>query len=297
MRLNGFDLNQIVCLDALLKERNVTRAAERVYLSQSALSTVLAQLRRHFDDPLLVRSGRSLVLTPFAKTLITPLNEVLSRAQSFSALRPGESINSIEREIKIVASDYSVTSFLADAIRDTMRLAPKLRFDILPLTDRSARLLNSGEIDLLFAGQAMDIGVPPNTCLFEDEFVCLACKTHGPKTDSLSQEEFLARKHVVVRYFDQQLTFEDEDALRKSGLKRARHTTVWSHAMVPSMICGTRMLATIPRRLADSMAQRWPIRLFPFPVESEPIRVFVYWHPSREQDAVVQQFLAAASGT
>ncbi len=295
MRLNGFDLNQIVCLDALLTERNVTRAAERVYLSQSALSTVLAQMRRHFDDPLLVRSGRSLVLTPFAKTLIAPLNEVLSRAQTFAAMRPGENSDSIDREIKIVASDYSVTSFLADAIRKATLISPKLRFDILPLTERSARLLTSGEIDLLFAGQAMDIGVPPNRYLLEDEFVCLGCETHGPKTANLSQEEYLARNHVVVRYFDHQLTFEDEDALRKSGLKRNRQITVWSHAMVPSMICGTPLIATIPRRLAEQMAQRWPIRLFPFPVQSEPIRVFAYWHSSREQDTVVQSFLTAAT--
>lgn len=297
MRLNGFDLNQIVCLDALLTERNVTRAAERVYLSQSALSTILAQMRQHFGDPLLVRSGRSLVLTPFAKTLIAPLNEVLSRAQTFAAMRPGDSNDSIDREIKIVASDYSVTSFLAEAIHKATRASPKLRFDILPLTERSARLLASGEIDLLFAGQAMDIGVPPNKCLLEDAFVCLACETHGPETAHLSEAEYLARKHVVVRYFDHQLTFEDEDALRKSGLKRDRQITVWSHAMVPAMICGTPLLATIPGRLAEQMVRRWPVRIYDFPVQSEPIRVFAYWHPSRAQDTVVQDFLSAATPT
>lgn len=295
MRLNGFDLNQIICLDALLSERNVTRAAERVYLSQSALSTVLSHLREHFADPLLVRSGRSLVLTPFAKTLIAPLNEMLAQAQTFSALRPDASSNAIDREIRIVASDYSVASFLAEAIRESAVTSPKLRFDILPLTERSARLLTNGEVDLLFAGQALDIGVPPNTCLLEDEFVCLTCNEHTPDAGHLTQEDFLTRNHVVVRYFDHQLAFEDEDALRKSGLKRPRHITVWSYAMVPQMICGTPMIASVPRRLARNMAQRWPITVFPFPVPSEPIRVFAYWHPSREDDAVVKQFLASTT--
>lgn len=292
MRLNGFDLNQIVCLDALLSERNVTRAAERVYLSQSALSTVLSQLRAHFDDPLLVRSGRSLVLTPFAKTLVAPLSEVLSKAQSFSSLRPDENSGAIDRELRIVASDYSVSSFLGDTIRDSLAVWPKLRFDILPLTERSARLLSGGEIDLLLAGQALDVGVPPNKCLLEDQFVCLTCRDHAPEGDHISQDEYLERVHVVVRYFDHQLAFEDEDALRKAGLKRARRITVWSYSMVPSLICDTPMIATVPLRIAEQVAQRWPVKILPFPVENEPIRVFAYWHPSRDEDTVLKRFLS-----
>ncbi|WP_299917183.1 LysR family transcriptional regulator [uncultured Roseobacter sp.] len=295
MRLNGFDLNQIICLDALLSERNVTRAAERVYLSQSALSTVLAQLRKHFDDPLLVRSGRSLVLTPFAKTLVAPLREVLGKAQVFSAMRPNATTDVIDRELKIVASDYSMSSFLADAIRDSAANQPKLRFDILPLSERSAQLLSAGEIDLMFAGQVLDVGVPPNTSLFEDHFVCLACSEAFAATEQMSQAEYLAQTHVVVRYFDHQLAFEDEDALRKAGLRRARHISVWSHSMVPSLVCGTSMIATVPSRIAHQIAQRWPVRIFPFPVESEPIRVFAYWHPSRDEDMVLKRFVASIS--
>jgi len=154
---------------------------------------------------------------------------------------------------------------------------------------------NQREVDLLFAGQALDIGLPPNTCLLEDEFVCLTCNEHAPDTGQLTQEDYLKRSHIVVRYFDHQLAFEDEDALMKSGLKRPRQITVWSYAMVPQMICGTPMIATVPLRLARNMVQRWPITIFPFPVKCEPIRVFAYWHPSREGDAVVKQFLASTT--
>ncbi len=91
MRLNGFDLNQIVCLHAPLTERSVTRAAERVHLSQSAMSAVLAQLRRHFENPLLVRAGRRLVATPVARSLVEPAGQLIEQAHAFTALAPRSS--------------------------------------------------------------------------------------------------------------------------------------------------------------------------------------------------------------
>ncbi len=175
MRLNGFDLNQILCLDALLAERSVSRAAERVHLSQSAMSWVLAQLREHFGDPLLVRSGRHLMLTPFARTLVGPVSEFLTRAHALTTLSPDQEPADIDRELKIVASDYSIAAYLGDAMKRAAATMPRLRFDVLPLSTHSALLLHGGEADLLCAGQALDVGRPPNELLFEDEFACLVC--------------------------------------------------------------------------------------------------------------------------
>ena len=292
MRLKGFDLNQLICLEALLAERNVTRAAQRVHLSQSAMSTILGQLRAHFDDELLVRSGRKLVLTPFARLLIAPLNDLMSRAQTFAALAPDRDAAEIDRELRIVASDYTMSTFLAEAIRRAGEAMPNLRFDILPLTSRSSLLLDSGEIDLLLAGQALNLGRAPNECLLEDAFTCLVCREHSPKNRKLTPDEFISRRHVVVRYFEHQMAFEDEEVLRKSGIQRQRQVTVWSYALVPQLICGTPTIATIPKRIADQLVERWPVVLVPFPFEQEPVRIFAYWHPSRDSDMVLAKFLA-----
>lgn len=297
MRLNGLNLNHLVCLEALLRDRNVTRAAERVHLSQSAMSTVLGQLRDHFEDPLLVRFGRALVLTPFAKDLIAPLGDVMSKAHAFATLRPGQRTIDVDRELKIVASDYSVGACLADAIRASYETTPNLRFDVLPLSEGSGKLLANGEIDLLLAGQVLDIGLPPNACLFEDSFVCLACKEHGPPGERISRTEYLDRDHVVVRYFEHQMTFEDEDALRRSGEVRPKQVAVWSFNLVPPLISGTSMIATVPSRIARQIAERWPVKIFPFPFEHEPLRVVAYWHPSRESDEVLARFVASATIT
>ena len=297
MRLNGFDLNQLVCLRALLVEQNITRAAEQVHLSQSAMSTILGHLRRHFNDPLLTRSGRLHVLTPFAKSLIAPLNKMIAQAHDFAALRPGELQLDVEREIRVVASDYAIRTVLDTATRQIQNIFRNVRLDILPLSERSPRLLASGEVDLVLSGQSFDIGVPPSTCVLEDKYVCIACSKMGPVGDKLLPQEFANSEHVVVRYFDQQMTFEDEDALRKAGVVRTRRITTWSHTQVASLVCGTPMLATLPARIAYDFSKRWPIKILPFPFAHEPIRVFAYWHPSRNQDAILSALVHAANCT
>ena len=294
MRLNGFDLNQLVCLKALLVEQNVTRAAEQMHLSQSAMSTILGHLRRHFNDPLLARSGRLHLLTPFAKSLIAPLNKMIAQAYDFAALRPGELQLDVEREIRVVASDYAIRTILDTATRQVQNVFRNVRLDVLPLSERSPGLLASGEVDLVLSGQSFDIGVTPSTCVLEDQYVCIACSKMGPSGGKLLPQEFANSEHVVVRYFDQQMTFEDEDALRKAGVVRTRRITTWSHTQVASLVCGTPMLATVPARIAYDFAKRWPIKILPFPFMHEPIRVFAYWHPSRNQDAILSALVDAA---
>ena len=294
MRLNGFDLNQLVCLKALLNEQKITRAAAQVHLSQSAMSTTLGHLRRHFKDPLLARSGRAHLLTPFAESLIAPLNEMLAQANQFAALRPGNIQPDIERKMRIVASDYAIRTCLDATLRTVRGLFPNLRLDILPLSERAPQLLANGEVDLVLAGQSLDVGVPPNDCLYEDQFVCIACQKMGPAGNVLSPQNFTKRDHVVVRYFEHQMTFEDEDTIRKAGATRTRRIATWSHTHVAVLISETPMLATIPARLAQDFAERWPIKILPFPFEHTPIKLFAYWHPSRDQDTVLRAFVDAA---
>lgn len=291
MRLNGFDLNQVVCLEALLAERSVSRAAERVHLSQSAMSWVLAQLREQFHDPLLVRSGRHLVLTPFAKMLVGPVSDLLARAHSLTALSPDQEPADIDRELKIVASDYSIMACLGEAMKRAAEQMPKLRFDVLPLTSHSALALAAGEVDLLCAGQALDVGRPPSELLFEDTFACLVCATHRPRTRQLTTEQYLARSHVVLRYFEHRMSFEDEEALRRMGRKRTQQMAVWSTAVMPQLIIGTSLVATLPLRAAKTLAEHWPVRVLPFPLAQEPARSYAYWHASRDDDPVLARFV------
>ena len=108
MRFNKLDLNLLVVLNALLTECNISRAAEKIYLSQSATSSALARLRDYFDDELLVSSGRQLVLTPRAKELVEPVREVLMRIDSTIATQPQFDPATETRTFTILVSDYTM---------------------------------------------------------------------------------------------------------------------------------------------------------------------------------------------
>lgn len=101
----------------------------------------------------------------------------------------------------------------------------------------------------------------------------------------------MSRDHIVMRYFEHRLAFEDESALRHQGLKRHRRISVWSAVQAAQLVVDTTMIATVPLTMARQLEARLPVRVLPFPFPQEPMRNFVYWHPSREQDSVVRGFV------
>jgi LysR family nod box-dependent transcriptional activator len=166
-----------------------------------------------------------------------------------------------------------------------------LRFDLLPLTENSARLLQNGEVDVLFAGQSLDVGMPPNATIFEDNFVCVACTDLGPRIGELTQETFTNFELVVVRYFEYQMMFEYEETLRRAGIPRQRQVSVWSYSLVPNLVCASQRIAIVPERIARSAAKRWPITVHPFPFPHESVSNYAFWHSSRKTDRVLDYFI------
>lgn len=291
MRLNGFDLNQLICLEALLRDQNVSRVAERLCLSQSAISWNLAQLREYFDDPLLVRSGRTFVLTPFAISLIDPVTELIGHAHALTSKSPKGVTENVERKLKIVTSHYAATVGLAQAVREFSDKMPNVKFDLIPIAANSNRLLALGEIDLLLAGHSYNVGVPPNDTLFDDGIACLACDQMGPDENGFTREEYLVRKHVVIRYFESSLSLDDEDVLRREGLIRDRQVTLWSHSLLPQLLVSTPMIATVSDRVANTLIKNHPLKKLPFPFPHARLRYNAYWHKSRDSDYILRRFV------
>ena len=149
-------------------------------------------------------------------------------------------------------------------------------------------------MDLVLAGQSFDVGVPPSTCLLEDKFVCIACLEMSPTDLVLLPKIFLSGNmwwsniSISRRPLKMKMLFE----------KKALYATVGPllgpTLMLASLVCGTPMLATVPARIAYDFAERWPIKILPFPFKHDSIRVFAYWHSSRNQDVILSAFVSAA---
>ena len=149
MRFNKLDLNLLVALDALLTERNISRAGQRIHLSQPATSNALARLRDYFQDELLIPQGRQLILSARAQELIEPVREVLMRIDSTIATQPTFDPVDAIRKFVLLMSDYSASVFIPTLIERLYKLAPGISLDLRQLDERPLEQLDKSEVDLL----------------------------------------------------------------------------------------------------------------------------------------------------
>ncbi|MFF7826673.1 LysR family transcriptional regulator [Streptomyces rochei] len=283
MNLSRLDLNLVVALRALLEERNVTRAGQRVGLSQPAMSAALSRLRRHFDDDLLARVGGHYELTALGQVLLdrtTTAYDVLERLFASQAdFDPAKE----RREFKLVASDYAVAVFGAELARFVHEEAPgiRLRFAQTPPTvvDATDALLSTSDGLLMPHGVISDF---PATDLYGDRWVFLVADDHPSVGDRLTRQD-LARLPWVTY----QRTY-DAPAVRQLGMLGIEprvEVSVDSFQIIPLLVAGTRRIALIQARLARLLAPLASVRVVEPPYEAVPLREAMWWHPVHTHDA------------
>ncbi|MFU8807289.1 MAG: LysR family transcriptional regulator, partial [Bradymonadaceae bacterium] len=201
MHLSSLDLNLLVALDALLEEVSVTRAAGRVGLSQSAMSHALGRLRETFDDPLLVRAGRGMTLTPRARELAEPLREALANLrQVIAPSQPFDPATSTQ-VFRVAADEYALFALLPLLVERLAKVAPKVDLRIRELgQSQSQHRLETGEVDLVLPlGLAEHI---PQTlyrrALFKLDLVCVIREDHPRIGDTLDLDAFCAEPHMLI---------------------------------------------------------------------------------------------------
>jgi LysR family nod box-dependent transcriptional activator len=284
MRFHGLDLNLLVALDALLTHQNVTRAAEQLNLSQSALSGALARLREHFDDELVVPIGRRMEPTPLARTLAEPLHEILLKTKSLVTATPTFDPQTSNRRISIIASDYSTEIFLLDLLTDVAREAPGIKIALEEHTTETFERFNRGEINLRIVPKCFAFEGHPHERLFDEKYVCVAWKENKQLGDLLTLEQYQSLQHVV-RYSKGvlQTTF-DQQYLDQVGLSRNVSVSVPAFALVPRLVVGTQRIATVHARLAELYARSLPIRILAPPVAFPTLTEVLEWHYHEEDD-------------
>ena len=186
MRFKKLDLNLLVALDALLTEKNVTRAGERVFLSQSTMSNALSRLRQYFDDELLVQVGARMELTPRAALLHDAVRDVLVRIDTTIAAKPAFDPTESEREFTLFVSDYSMEVLIPGMLALASEQRSRVRFNLQPQVSQPHRHLERGEADLLIIPQAFCSPDHPLDGLFEDQFVCVVWRDSALAQGELS---------------------------------------------------------------------------------------------------------------
>src|SRR5882724_11432730 len=147
MQFSHFDLNLLRSLDALLAERNVTRASERLFVTQQAMSGALRRLRGHFENELLVRVGRQMELTPLARSLAHPVREALLKVETALNTQPSFDPGTAKGTVRVAMSDYASLVLLPRLMQILAAEAPKLTVQVEAYNDLSFPRLDSGDLD------------------------------------------------------------------------------------------------------------------------------------------------------
>jgi len=285
MRLDRFDLNLLVALDALLQERNVTKASKRIHIGQSAASAALARLREYFQDELLVPVGRKLMLTPLAESLIVPVHETLQQAKATLARRPHFDASTDKRRFTIYASDYVTTVALAKAVQQIAVLAPHIVLDIRTPGKDVFEQFDRGDIDLLILPEPyMSRLKHMHQAWFQDEQVCMVWQKNTEIGNSLSKEQYVAASHVAIHFSDERTLMFNEWFLPPFASQRRIETTVDNFSTLPLLIIGTQRIVTMHRRHAEHFARYLPLRMVQIQFEMPPIVEMLCWPLHLEHD-------------
>ena len=294
MNIARVDLNLLVYLDVLLRECNVTRAAEELGISQPAMSNSLRRLRDLFNDPILVRTSDGMTPTDRALELKPMVRKVMSAAEQTilpkTQFEPAES----NRIFRIMASDYTEATLLPGLLSVLRDQAPNVRLDIMTPSDVSFHDVERGKVDLII--NRFD-SLPQSfhqVHLWDDSFSCVV-NAQNPIVKNWTLESYLAHKHVWVSKTGmgigvgmtpgdvQRMGWVDE-ALRK--LDVTREITVFTRHYQAALMLGEQqhLIVTIPTMAARGISDNPKMIILEPPFEIPRMRLKMVWSPLLQHD-------------
>lgn len=291
-KLVRLDLNLLVCLRVLIEELNVTRAAHRLCLSQSAVSKNLAKLRAQFDDPLFVRHAHGLKPTPKALFLKPKLEILINQLEQLT--QPEEfSPSSSDYRYQIAAVESVYPLILPHFLPQIFSQAPRVTISTHSWSDETFRQIQRGEIDLGITGKDIDINdakltmLPPSDIceqeIYRDNQMCLVRKNHPALGQTWNLDNFLAQRHVQVRCDGNERWLLDY-RLADIGKERDIAITVPDFNSAASLCSYTDFVFTAPSHFVKLASKQLDLTVLPLPMEFPPMAYTLFWHRDREKD-------------
>ncbi len=289
VKVNRIDLNLLVYLDALLRERNVTQAANQLNLSQPAMSNGLRRLRELFNDPLLVRTSEGMTPTERALELEPVVREVLSKIDQAVQPRGDFEAGTAQRVFRIMASDYAESTLFPSVLGKLRTLAPGLTLDIMTPSDVSFLDVERGKVDMVI--NRFD-SMPQSfhqIHLWDDSFTCVL-SPENPVLKDFTLENYLKANHVWVSKTGmgvgvgvdpsdvQRLGWVDA-ALNRLGKKRQIRVFTRHYQAAMTLAEQNDLIVTLPTRAAQLKLNNPRVVLREPPLEIPPLELKMAWSP------------------
>jgi LysR family transcriptional activator for leuABCD operon len=286
INLRAVDLNLLPVFEAVYEERNMTRAAHRLAMSQPAVSNAVARLRAAMRDELFVAGRRGTVVTPMAEQVYPHVKSALDIVRSGLGERRNFIPKTSERRFSLGLL-YAPGMALGRAIGDWLRReAPRLSSRLVQVDTRDEGYagLREGRLDLLLDHAKPSARDLEGAVLFNDELLVIASSRHPRLADTLTRREFLAERHVVHR------------SLRMPGNFAHVEGAVGGHDIdvaieargpleLPIIVAGTPYIAVCNRKLAEPWVRTLGLKLLPLPFRAPALKGWLVWHASRRRDA------------
>jgi DNA-binding transcriptional LysR family regulator len=277
MRLSKLDLNLFVVFEAIYRTRNLTRAAEMLFITQPAVSNALARMRKSFDDPLFVSTTAGMVPTPVSENIIGRVREALqlldSSAHTGGVFEPASS----ERTFRLSMTDLTEALLLPALEEVLQREAPGIRIESYFTTRRDVpEALASGAVNLAIDAPLIDDPDLEQEPLIRDRYACMLRPDHPfSKRKKLTVDDYLGFSHIHVSSRRQGTGLVDAE-LTKLGLRRSIQTRVQHYLVAPLIAMRTDLVLTAPLMLL----QRYDARILKLPFDLPGLESHCYWHKS-----------------
>jgi DNA-binding transcriptional LysR family regulator len=282
MNLTGIDLNLLVVFDAIMTSGQVTRAGEKLGLSQPATSNALARLRNLTKDELFIRTSGKLQPTPVAIALAQQIQPALNQIQT--ALSPPQPFDPLasDQVFNIGMNDYVEFVLLPSLLEKLATIAPHVKIQVRSGNrEQQLALLDNGEIDLMCGLFPSKVAWHKEQLLFQEKFVCVCRQNHPSIGDSLSLEEYVNADHLLVSVQEDMLGRVDF-LLANQNLTRNITVSTPHFLVSPSILARTNMVATLVERVAQEFAPILNLKILPCPISLKGFSVFMRWHQSME---------------
>ncbi len=283
MRFHRLDLNLLVALDALLTYQNVTRASERLCLSQSAMSGCLARLRAHFGDELIVQAGRRMVLTPLGQSLAHPLRELLTKTETLITAKPAFDPASSDRTFVVIMSDYAAQVLMVGALQRIAREAPRVKVTIDRLTESTSRT-SSGARTRCCSSLSRGPSRTGSATIYSRMTTCALPGQETRRLADLSRSSSIFPCRTSSPSFHSESSARTTSAIERLGYQRNLAVTTPNFTPLPLCVIGTDRIATVHARLAKQYAHYLPLRILPPPIKFPVLREVLQWQPHLASD-------------
>lgn len=287
--IKPLDVNLLITLGILLQTRSVSRAAQRLGLSQPTVSRSLSQLRQLLADPLLVRSRGGMTLTRRGEELTKPLEEWM--AMTSTILEPTSfEAAALDRSFRVAATDYGVLSVVSPALPAITKAAPACRIDVSAYSEDMFKKLASGELDLIIYGFQPDLSLCHSRHLFTETQSIIVRREHPlasrDQTVPVSLDDYLEWSHVAIAIGEREYDHPQSCLGDRADERRVVARVPYFYA-APDLVGASDAILTMPSRAAQRFARSHGFRCLPAPDAISGFDYWVLWHERSARDPAV----------